>query len=491
MRRIKLIDTTVRDGQQSLWATRMTNEMILPYLPRMDEIGFDYIDLLGGAVFDVCVRFLREDPWERIRRSAELVRKTPLNVWTRGQSLFTFEMFSDDVVELTVRRIAANGARRFTSFDSLHDIRNIELSVRVAKECGMEVVGHIVYTVSPIHTDEYYANKAKEIVALGVNVLGIKDPGGLLSVERARTLVPAIRAVDTKIPLELHTHCRGSVGELVNLASVPLGVDILYTAVRPLASSDALPDALYCTQNLRRLGYEVRVSEDDLREMEAHFTEVARQYDKPVVPPNRFDPFLYKHQVPGGMISNLRSQLRELGMERRLGEVLDEAPQVREDLGYPVLVSPFAQFVITQATINIVSGVRYGTIPDEVVRYVLGYYGKPAGPIAPWVLERVHTITGGRASITERPGQVIAPRLDQIRSERGPFESDDDLLLAAFYQPSQLEPLFSQRRRGSASVASPRPAGLALRDVLKTLDDLPRRRFARLNSPEFLVEGCR
>ena len=265
--------------------------------------------------------------------------------------------------KLAVRRVAATGVKRFTCFDSLHDIRNIELSMRVAKECGMETVGHVVYTISPIHTDEYYVAKAKEIVALGVDVLGIKDPGGLLTVERARTLVPAIRAVDTEIPLELHTHCRGSVGELVLLESVPLGVDIVYTAVRPLASSDALPDALYCTQNLRRMGYDVRVSEEDLLEMQAHFTDVAIKYGKPIVPPNRYDPFLYKHQVPGGMISNLHSQLRELGMEDRIGEVMDEAPQVREDLGYPVLVSPFAQFAITQATINVISGKRYGNDP--------------------------------------------------------------------------------------------------------------------------------
>ena len=478
MRNVKLIDTTIRDGQQSLWATRMTNEMILPYLPRMDEMGFDYIDLLGGAVFDVCVRFLREDPWERMRQATRLVTRTPLNVWTRGQSLFTFEMFPDDVVELAVRRVAATGVKRFTCFDPIHDIRNIELSVRIAKECGMETVGHVVYTVSPIHTDEYYVAKAKEILALGVDVLGIKDPGGLLTVERARTLVPAIRAVDTNIPLELHSHCRGSVGELVLLESVPLGADIVYTAVRPLASSDALPDALYCTRNLRRMGYDVRVSEEDLLAMQDHFTAVAHKYGKPIVPPNRYDPFLYKHQVPGGMISNLHSQLRELGMEDRIGEVMDEAPQVREDLGYPVLVSPFAQFAITQATINVVSGKRYGTIPDEVARYVLGYYGKPAGPIAPIVQERVAEITKGRPAITCRPGEVIEPRLEATRRARGPFASDDDLLLAVFYPPAILDPLLAARGGASTSVFQP-----SLKELLANLEAVPRTRAFHARYP--------
>lgn len=484
MKRIELIDTTIRDGQQSLWATRMTNEMILPYLPRMDEIGFDYIDLLGGAMFDVCVRFLREDPWERMRLAAKAVRKTPLNVWTRGQSLFTFEMFPDDVVELAVRRVAATGMKRFTCFDSLHDIRNIELSMRVAKECGMETVGHVVYTVSPVHTDAYFAQKAAEIVALGVDVLGIKDPGGLLTVERARTLVPAVRAVNREIPLELHTHCRGSVGEMVVLESVPLGVDIVYVGVRPLASSDALPDARYCVRNLRRMGYEVGVADEDLAEMEAHFTEVAKQYGKPIVPPNRYDPFLYRHQVPGGMISNLRSQLRDLGMEDRLEEVFEEAPRVREELGYPVLVSPFAQFAITQATINVISGVRYGTIPDEIARYVLGYYGKPAGPIDPYVQERVAEVTGGRPAITQRPGEVIEPRLAKTRADRGPFDSDDDLLLAVFYQPAQLDPLFAARK-------TPPLQNRTLKDILSTIETLPKRRFVRLNTADAVVVGTR
>jgi pyruvate/oxaloacetate carboxyltransferase len=214
------------------------------------------------------------------------------------------------------------------------------------------------------------------------------------------------------------------------------------------------------------MGYEVGVSEDGLLEMQDHFTEVAIKYGKPIVPPNRYDPFLYKHQVPGGMISNLHSQLRELGMEDRIAEVMDEAPQVREDLGYPVLVSPFAQFAITQATINVVSGKRYGTIPDEVANYVLGYYGKPAGPIAPEVQERVAAMTRGKPAITRRPGEVIEPRLATTRKTRGPFKSDDDLLLAVFYQPGQLDPFFAARD-GHAPVATMQSS---LKDLLATLN---------------------
>jgi len=483
--RVRFVDTTIRDGQQSLWATRMTNEMIFPVLSQLDEMGYDVIDVLGGAMFDVCVRYLREDPWDRLRQAAQIVRKTPMNVFTRGQSLFTFEMFPDDVVELAIRRVAATGVRRYTCYDSLHDIRNMALSVRVTKACGMESVGHVVYTESPIHTDAYYVAKMKEIVALGVDVFGIKDPGGLLTVERARTLVPAVRAVAPNLPFELHTHCRGGVGELVALTSVPFGVDYLYTGIRPLASADALPNGRYCAQRLREMGYEVKVRDADFARMETYLTELAHRYGKPIVPPNRYDPFLYKHQVPGGMISNLRSQLRDLGMEHRLDAVMAEAAAVREDLGYPVIVSPFAQFTITQAAINVVSGKRYAVIPDEVVRYVQGYYGKPAGPIAPEVLRRVEEITGGAEPITARPGEIIPPRLEETRATRGPFKSDDDLLLAVFYQPAQLEPLY--KRLGNVSPHG----GTPLRDALQLLEEARPRRSFQIRTRVLAMEGSR
>ena len=238
MKPVKVIDVTLRDGQQSLWATRMTNAMFLPFIHRMDEMGFDWIDLVGGAVFDVCVRYLREDPWLRMRLAAERVKETPLNVWTRGQSLVHVRVLPRRrVVELTIRRCAANGIARFTCYDALNDVRNIELSVRVARESGMFASGHLVYTISPVHTDEYYGGVAGEIAALGVDSVGIKDPSGLLTPERARTLVPAVRAAIGDLPLEMHTHCRSGLGELVSLESVPLGRG--YRAHRESAPSPA------------------------------------------------------------------------------------------------------------------------------------------------------------------------------------------------------------------------------------------------------------
>lgn len=490
-KKIDVIDVTVRDGQQSLWATRMTNSILLPFIGRMDDMGFAWIDLVGGAVFDVCVRYLREDPWERMRLCAARTPKTPLNVWSRGQSLFTFEFFPDDIVERTIERVAANGMRRYTCYDAINDIRNIELSVRATKANGMFASAHVVYTVSPVHTDEYYVAKAKEILALGADSIGIKDPSGMLTPERARTLVPAIKAAIGDVPYEMHTHCRAGLGELTLLESVPLGVDIIHTGVPPLASGDALPNARYVLARLKDMGYAIDVRDEDMAEMEDYFTDVARRHGKPIGRPNRFDPMLYSHQVPGGMISNLRSQLRDMGMEGKLEAVLEEAGRVREDLGYPILVSPFAQFVITQTVINVVQGERYATIPDEIARYVLGYYGRPAGPINPNVMDRVHAKSGGADPITDRPGLHVPPRIEKIRRECGPFESDDDLLLAAFYQPMQLDPLIKERGKIDWNNAVPPTANRSLSDLMAEIRRLPKRSSISFRRDGSAYEGAR
>jgi oxaloacetate decarboxylase (Na+ extruding) subunit alpha len=485
MKRIKFIDTTVRDGQQSLWATRMRNHMFLPYLPEMDRIGFDWIDLVGGAVFDVCVRYLCENPWERMRLAAERCPRTPLNVWTRGQSLFTFEFFPDDIVDLTIRHCAASGIKRYTCYDALNDIRNIELSIRTGKDVGLFISGQVVYTVSPVHTDTYYSRKAREIVALGVDSIGLKDPSGLLTPERVTTLLPALREAAGNVPLEVHTHCRSGLGELSLVDSVKLGADIVHTGVRPLASSDALPEVGFVAGRLRELGYQVDLDDAGLARMEAYFNRVAQDNDMPVGVPRRYDPFLYEHQVPGGMISNLRSQLRDLQMEHRLGEVLEEAVHVREDLGYPILVSPFAQFVITQAVINVVQGERYATIPDEIARYVMGYYGEIAGEVAPKILDRVASTSGINNPVHERPGALVPPRIEKLKAERGPFKSNGDLLLAAYYSSSQLAPLVV---RGSSELHEGRTPE-DLKSVLKEARPSARGRIT-VKRADLVFEGA-
>jgi oxaloacetate decarboxylase (Na+ extruding) subunit alpha len=485
---VRFVDVSVRDAPQSLWATRITNEMIMPFAGRMDEMGFDWIDLEGGATFDVCVRYLKEDPWERMRLMAERATKTPLNIWTRGQSLFTFEFFPDDIVDLTIRRMAANGMHRHTFYDTLGDVRNIELAIKTTKEVGMHCCAGFSYTLSPVHTDEYYADVTRRIIALGVDSFVIKDASGLLTPDRIRTLVPAIKACVGDVPLELHSHCRGGLAEICYLEAVPLGVDILHTAISPMAGSDSLPPTEYFVEHLGREGYQIRPQLDDLAEMADYFRALAHAYDKPLGEHRRYDPQLYKHQVPGGMISNLKSQLADIGMTDRYEEVLEEAGRVREDLGYPVVVSPFAQFVITQTLLNVVQGERFATIPDEIVRYCLGHYGKPVGPIAPEVLDRVDTLTGGAEPIEERPGALVEPWIERLRKERGPFRNDDDLLLAAFYQPPVLEPLFAERERPGRRTDFPLSALTPMDQLLDEIDRRPKSSHITVQKGDTVIE---
>jgi len=477
-RRVGFVDVTTRDGHQSLWATRMTNAMFLPFIPRMDEMGFDWINLEGGAVFDVCVRFLHEDPWERMRLVADRVRRTPVDIMTRGQSLFTFRFFADDVVALTVRRIRANGMHRVTVYDALNDTRNLELSVRVAKEEGLYACAGMVYTLSPAHTDAYYVSVATELVRLGADAILIKDPSGLLTPDRVRTLVPAVREAAGDLPLELHSHSLSGLAEPCYLEAVPLGVDVLHTASPPLASGASLPPTDYCVRHLRRAGFRTGLSASDLAEMADYFSGVAARHGFPPAVPHRYDPDLYRHQVPGGMISNLRADLARMGLTDREPEILEEVEQVRVDLGYPILVSPFAQFVVVQAMLNVTQGERYRTIPDEVRRYVLGHYGRLASPVLPKIVDRVlDEAPPGTGIHTGRAGEIIPPALPALRDGRGPFDSDDDLLLAAFYADRDLAGLRAARPAGEGL---PAPGGSVtpLTELLRGLAGQPR--FARL-----------
>ena len=484
-RRVGFVDVTTRDGHQSLWATRMTNRMILPFIPRMDEMGFDWINLEGGAVFDVCVRFLHEDPWERMRLVADRVRRTPVDIMTRGQSLFTFRFFADDVVALTVRRIRANGMHRITVYDALNDVRNLELSVRVAKEEGLYVCAGLVYTLSPVHTDDYYVSVAQDLARLGADAVLIKDPSGLLTPDRVRTLVPAVRAAIGDLPLELHSHSLSGLAEPCYLEAVPLGVDVLHTASPPLASGASLPPTDYCVRHLRRAGFRTALSLDDLAEMADYFGGVAARHGFPPATPHRYDPDLYRHQVPGGMISNLRADLARTGLAEREPEILEEVEQVRVDLGYPILVSPFAQFVVVQAVLNVTQGERYRTIPDEVRRYILGHYGRLAGPALPKVVDRVlDEAPAGTEVHTGRPGEIIPPALPGLRTGRGPFGSDDDLLLAAFYADEELAGLRAARPAPGAD-PGPVTAVTPLAELLRGLAEQPRLARVSIERPGF------
>ncbi|HVZ42656.1 MAG TPA: pyruvate carboxylase subunit B [Ramlibacter sp.] len=468
MREVGIVDVTTRDAHQSLWGTRMTTGMILPIAARMDEAGFHAIDVGSGALFDVQVRFLRENPWTRLRALRRAMPRSSLNCWLRGQSLFTFELFADDVVDLAIRRIAATGIDRLTTFDPLNDLRNVELSAAVAKQCGLHLTLALAYTLSPVHTDAYFAERAAQLVALGADEILLKDATGLLTPERADTLIPAlVAAIGGRVPLQLHSHCRSGLAPQCYLRAIEHGVSIVHCASQPLANGASLPATEFVVRNGPAHAYRTAIDADVMRDMASYFTALAKAHDKPLGQPVEYDPALYRHQVPGGMISNLLLQLKTSGIEDKFEAILEEMARVRADLGYPVVVSPFAQFMVTQATLNVVQGERYRTIPDEIRKYAAGEYGRPAGPMDPEFLSRA---LDGRKVVTERPGACLPAALDAVRSKRGPFENDDDLLLAAFYSEAVLAPMRQAQESACAHERAGNPLMFLIRELASRRD---------------------
>ena len=436
-----LIDVTLRDAHQCLWSTRMTTDMMMPILGAIDRVGYSYINILGGAVFDVSVRYLQENPWERIKLLCNAF-STPCDALTRGQSLYTFELFPDDIVELNSQLLADSGVSVLTVYDALNDNRNIESSVRSGHAAGMKINAMMVYTLSPVHTDDYYVARTKELVALNADFISVKDPTGLLTPERARTLFPAVVKAAKGIPLQLHSHCQSGLSPEVYEIAMSNGFKYGHTAVEPLANGASLPSAKVIDAKAGKVGRHTNINTDALDEVSGYFDWLCAREDKPRGVVAAYDPALYEHQIPGGMISNLKSQLSTMKMEHRLSEILEEAARVRCDLGYPIMVSPFAQYIVTQAVLNVVQGERYKVIPDEVKKYAMGYYGKLAASPSDEFLERANI--AAKDAIRERAGEHLEPRLPQLRARLGSSMADTEILLRAFYDETlvqQLKPL--------------------------------------------------
>jgi oxaloacetate decarboxylase (Na+ extruding) subunit alpha len=442
-RHIPIVDETLRDGHQCLWSTRMTNAMMLPIADRMDNVGFDSIDLIGGAVWDVSVRFLKEDPWERMRHVRKRITKTPLNAIVRGQSLWTFEVFPNEVVELAMERLFANGIAQVAIYDQFNDLKNVEVGTARAKAVGLRVLGTLVFSWSPVHTDEYFAAKAAQFVRMGADEIILKDPSGMLSVERIAAIMPVLRKAVGAVPINIHSHCMTGRAPDVLLAGAAAGADKLHTAIPPLAHAASHPPADWINDRLLEQGYTTGLDRALLKEVSGYFEYLCHRWDKPRGEAIPFDARVLEHQMPGGMISNLRNQLRENGIEHRLEEILVETSQVRKDMGYVPVVSPTAQFMVTQAVLNVMQGERYKTVPDELRKYVLGYYGTPPAPIAPELMDRA--VRKGDKFVEGRCGDLVEPVLDTIRKTRGPFKTDEDLLNAVFYGDDILRPLFAAR----------------------------------------------
>ncbi len=425
-RKVAFVDTTLRDAHQSLWATRMTTAMMLPICEQLNRIGYAAVDLMGLIQFDVCVRYLKEDPWERIRLVRERIRDVPIKAWIRSNSLMGFDVLPDDVNALWVERLAANGIGMVCAFDALADLDNIVPNLQLAKRLGMGTCGCLVFCESPVHTDEFYAAKAKELVArAGVDWIMIKDSGGLLGIDRVRTLVPALRAAIGEVPINLHSHCLTGLAPLVYHEGVRLGVEIVDTSIAPLAQGPAQPDTQTMEANLRALGFDVALDMEAVAQVSEHFRRVALQEGKPLGAPMAYDAFHYEHQLPGGMLTNLKFQLETAGLSDRFDEVLEECARIRRELAWPIMVTPFAQLVGTQAVFNVVSGERYKVVPDEVKKYVLGYYGKLLAPVEPEALDRI--VSNGSSRIPLKPA-APKPALDALRKQY-PGASDEERLL--------------------------------------------------------------
>lgn len=429
-RTMRFVDLTLRDAHQCLWSTRMTTAMMAPILGTLDRIGYDVINVLGGAVFDVCVRYLRENPWRRVELLCERLA-TPVDALTRGQSLYTFELFPDDIVELNSQVLGGLGVKILTAYDALNDNRNIESSLRSGKAAGMKANGWMTYTLSPVHTDDYYVERTRELLALGVDYLCVKDPTGLLTPQRARTLFPALVAAARGVPLQLHSHCQSGLAPEVYSVAMEAGFEYAYTALEPLGNGASLPT----TQEIRRralaLGLGCGLDERAMREASSYFDWLCASEDKARGEVARYDAALYEHQIPGGMISNLRHQLQVMKLEHRLPEIMEEAARVRRDLGYPIVVSPFAQYIVTQSVLNVVQGERYKTIPDEVRKYAGGYYGRLAAQPSAEFLERANIRPEER--VTGRPAEHLEPWVPRLRARLGARASDENVLLHAFY----------------------------------------------------------
>jgi oxaloacetate decarboxylase (Na+ extruding) subunit alpha len=441
MRTIKIADTTLRDAHQCLWATRMTTAMMLPVAERMDQIGFEWIDSVGPVTADVCVRYLKEDPFERIRQLRRRIVHTPLESGIRSKSLTTFDVLPDDVTLLWLERVIASGVRHVSFLEALFEVDNVIAPALLARELGAETAASLVFCESPVHTDALYAAKAREFVErAGVSAVRIKDSGGLLTPDRVRTLVPAMRAaVGESVPIHLHSHCTTGLAPLVYLEGAKAGVDLIECAIAPLANGTSQPATQTTVRNLREIGFATSVDDSLTEEVGEHFRKIAYHNNLPLGVPVEYDAFFYRHQVPGGMQTNLRFQLEQAGLIDRHDEVLKEIARIREELGWPIMVTPFSQLVGTQAVFNVIDGERYKTVPDEVKKYALGYYGRLLAPVAPDVLDRI--VSNGSRRIALAP-KAPDPMVGTLR-KKYPKASDEERLLRYLFTDARVEEMLS------------------------------------------------
>jgi oxaloacetate decarboxylase alpha subunit len=430
MGQVDFVDTTFRDGHASLWAEGMTTGMMLPVAAQMDAAGFKSMELIATSHFKKCVRELREDPWERIRLVSARVTRTPL-VLMMGHNITAFDLTPFSLLRLFMERIAAAGINQIELMDAANDMTfRVPECVQFAKDAGLKVSLPLIYSYSPKHSDAYYAQRTQDAARLNPDSIYLKDSGGLLTPERARTVIPAMLAHTGGIPLELHSHCTTGLAPICYLEAVKAGCRTLHTAIPPLANGSSQPSILNVIKNLRMLGYQPSVDDEALLPIVSHFTCIAKRERLPIGTPLEYDEYQYIHQVPGGVISNLKHQLAQMRMEDRLDKVLEEIVQVKEDLGYPIMVTPFSQFVASQAAINIMTNDRYKQVTDEIIMYCLGFWGREASSeVRPDIKDRILSLPRARELAGWEPPQ---PSIDEVRQNLGGASVSDDELILRF-----------------------------------------------------------
>jgi len=431
---VKIVETSVRDGHQSLFATRMTTEEVVELCKIYDKVGYHAIEVWGGATFDSCMRFLNEDPWVRLRKVREVCKNTKLQMLFRGQNILGYRHYSDDVVDMFCKKSIENGIDIIRVFDALNDIRNLEQAVKSTKKYGGECQIALSYTTSPVHTIEYYVDLAKKIEKLNADSICIKDMAGVMTPEDAKKLITALKK-EVKIPLELHSHCTAGLCEMTYNAAIEAGIDIVDTSLSPLSNGTAQPSTQALNVALKGSVYDPKLNMDALHEAEPIMTKIVNKYvGNGLLNPKSFqiNPNILKYQVPGGMLSNMIKQLTDQGAMDKYEEVLKEIPNVRKDLGYPPLVTPMSQMVGTQAVLNVLNGERYKMCAKEIKDYLHGKYGQAPAPINE---EIKHKIIGDDEVLTCRPADLLKPEFESLKEKyKDIAKCDEDVLSLALFE---------------------------------------------------------
>ncbi|MGD9147816.1 MAG: pyruvate/oxaloacetate carboxyltransferase [Anaerolineae bacterium] len=444
---VRICDTILRDAHQSLLATRMRTDDMLPIAEKLDQVGFWSVEMWGGATFDSAMRFLNEDPWERIRKLKAKMPNTPFQMLLRGQNVVGYKHYPDDVLERFVVKAHENGIDVFRIFDALNDVRNMSRALEFVKREGAVAEMTICYTISPVHNVDTFVEMAHVLEDMGADTICVKDMAGLLSPYVAYELIGRLKS-EIKVPIHLHTHYTSGMAMAAVLKSVEAGVDIVDTAISALAMVTSQPPTETLVRILQESGRDTELDLNLLAEISNYFTKVRKKYAAFESGMKGVDVRVLQFQIPGGMLSNLVSQLREQGAEDRYAEVLEEVPRVREELGFPPLVTPSSQIVGTQATLNVVLGERYKVIPAEIKNYVRGYYGRPPASIDPEIKQKA---IGDEEPIDCRPADLIQPGLEEARAGIGDLaKSEEDVISYALF-PQVARPFLERREKGGGA----------------------------------------